>query len=64
MFNNYKARAVLPTHLDDLIDEAHMSNRVSLLHQDLLQMLHLKKHAAKKPSYSIHQSCCCLGLWF
>lgn len=34
--------AVEPTHLDYLIDEAHMSDRVSLLHQNLLQMLHLK----------------------
>lgn len=34
--------AVEPTHLDYLIDEAHMSDRVSLLHQNLLQMLHLR----------------------
>lgn len=29
------------THLDDLIDEAHVGDRVSLLGQNLLQMLHL-----------------------
>lgn len=29
-------------HLNDLIDKAHMSDWVPLLHQDLLQMLHLE----------------------
>ncbi len=37
-----ESRAVVSTHLDDLIDEAHMSDRVSLFHQDFLQMLHLR----------------------
>lgn len=44
-YNYYytNTRAVEPTHLDDLIDEAHMSDGVSLLHQDFLQVLHLEK---------------------
>lgn len=35
-------RAEVGAHLNDLIDKAHMSDWVPLLHQDLLQMLHLE----------------------
>lgn len=30
-----------PSHLDDLINKAHMSHRVSLFGKNLLQVLHL-----------------------
>ena len=32
------------SHLEDLIDEADVSDRVSLFGQDLLEVLHLRKH--------------------
>lgn len=35
-------RAAVGAHLNDLIDKAHVSDWVPLLHQDLLQMLHLE----------------------
>lgn len=36
--------AALSAYLEDVVNEADMSDRISLLHQDLLQMLHLKTH--------------------
>lgn len=52
-------------YLNDLIYETHMSNWVSLLHQDLLQMLHLKT-CGKEPFIvftMIGMSCDCHIIW-
>lgn len=54
-----KSRAGAPTHLDDLIDEAHMSHRVSLLQQDLLQMLHLEDMEGIRPVLGV----CAVSCW-
>lgn len=43
-----KPIAVVATHLDDFINEAQVSDGVSLLYQDLLEMLHLKSMQQRK----------------